>query len=149
MLKKYYYSYDEFREDVKDLVELVKPYNADTYLAIARGGLTLGHFIANAINSRRLFSLNSIHYEKDKKLNTFEIFNIPNLEDAKRVLIIDDIIDSGETMKEILKILQKKYPSIEFRVATIFYKNSACFKADYALKEATEWIDFFWEVDCL
>ncbi len=148
-MKKYYYSYNEFIKDVKDLIKLIEPFKADTYLAIARGGLTLGHFIANATNSRRLFSLNSIHYEKDKKLDILDIFNIPNLDDAKRVLIIDDIIDSGETMQEILKVLKKLYPNIEFKVATIFYKKSASFKADFALKEAKEWIDFFWEVDCL
>jgi len=148
-LEKYYYGYDEFKDDVKELVELIKPYNADTYLAIARGGLTLGHFMANALDTRRLYTLNSIHYNGQDKLDTFDIFNIPRLDDAKRVLIIDDIIDSGETMQEILKILKLKYPKIEFKIATIFYKKSALLKPDFYLKEAKKWIDFFWEVDCL
>ncbi len=148
-MKKYYYSYDEFKDDVKELVELTKPYNADTYLAIARGGLTLGHFMANALDTRRLYTLNSIHYNGEEKLDTFDIFNVPSLDDAKRVLIIDDIIDSGETMREIIKLLKVKYPNTEFKTATIFYKTSAILKADFALKEAKEWIDFFWEVDCL
>ncbi|HHH20985.1 MAG TPA: phosphoribosyltransferase, partial [Nitratifractor sp.] len=127
----------------------VKEYNPDTLLAVARGGLTLGHFMAQALDTRRLFALNSIHYEKNSKLDTIEIFNIPDLKSAKRVVIIDDIVDSGETLSEIIQVLQKAYPHCEFKLATIFYKPTAIIQADYTLKEAKEWIDFFWEVDPL
>ncbi|NPA50250.1 MAG: phosphoribosyltransferase [Epsilonproteobacteria bacterium] len=146
-MERYYYGYDEFIGDTKRLFELTKEYNPDTLLAISRGGVTLGHFLAIAMDNRRLFTLNSIHYEDSKKLDTLKIFNIPSLEDAKRVLVIDDIIDSGETMREIISILKRRYPDVEFRVVTLFYKPTASFKADYSLKEATKWIDFFWEVD--
>jgi xanthine phosphoribosyltransferase len=148
-LEKKYYGYSEFLGDVKELSAKVKEYNPDTLLAVARGGLTLGHFMAQALDTRRLFALNSIHYEKESKLDTIEIFNIPDLRSAKRVVLIDDIVDSGETLSEVMKVLQKAYPHCEFKLATIFYKPTAIIQADYALKEAKEWIDFFWEVDPL
>ncbi len=148
-MKKYYYSYEEFSQDAKELSKQLKKYQPDTLLAVARGGLTLGHFIAQALNSRRLFSLNSIHYEKDKVLDNIEIFNIPNLGDAKKVVVIDDIVDSGVTLNEILKKLEQLYPKCEFKLATIFYKPTAIIKADFKVKEAKEWIDFFWEIDPL
>ena len=69
-----------------------------------------GHFLAEALDTRRLFSINSIHYDDTTKLDTFDIFNIPDLKDAKKVVILDDIVDSGETMREILKLLGSKYP---------------------------------------
>lgn len=146
-LEKKYYGYSEFLGDVKELSAKVKEYNPDTLLAVARGGLTLGHFMAQALDTRRLFALNSIHYEKSSKLDTIEIFNIPDLNSAKRVVVVDDIVDSGETLSEIIKVLQKTYPHCEFKLATIFYKPTAIIQADYTLKEAKEWIDFFWEVD--
>jgi len=148
-LEKYYYSYDEFLGDAIALAHKVKEFKPDTLLAVARGGLTLGHFMAQAMDTRRLFALNSIHYNKDKKLDTLEIFNIPNLDDAKRVVIVDDIVDSGETLKAVLELLKKEYPNCEFRLATIFYKPTAIIEADYTIKKAYEWIDFFWEVDPL
>ncbi|HHD74287.1 MAG TPA: phosphoribosyltransferase [Nitratifractor sp.] len=148
-MEKKYYGYSEFLGDVKELSAKVKEYNPDTLLAVARGGLTLGHFMAQALDTRRLFALNSIHYEKESKLETIEIFNIPDLKSAKRVVLIDDIVDSGETLSEIIKVLQKAYPHCEFKLATIFYKPTAIIQADYTLKEAKEWIDFFWEVDPL
>jgi xanthine phosphoribosyltransferase len=146
-LQKYYYGYDEFLGDVIALSKKIEEFKPDTLLAVARGGLTLGHFIAQALDTRRLFALNSIHYNKEKKLDTLEIFNVPNLSEAKRVVIIDDIVDSGETLKGVIELLQKEYPNCEFKLATIFYKPTAIIEADYRAKEAHEWIDFFWEVD--
>mgnify|MGYP003605439883 FL=1 len=103
--------------------------------------------MAQAFNIRDLYTLNSIHYDGEKKLDSFDVFNIPDLSWANRVLIIDDIVDSGETMKEILFILKDKFPNIEFKIATLFYKNTALIKPDFSVREANEWIDFFWEVD--
>jgi xanthine phosphoribosyltransferase len=148
-LEKYYYGYDEFRKDAKQLVSKVSSYNPDTLLSIARGGLTLSHFMAQAMDTRRLFTLNSIHYDNTKRLDTFNIFNIPCLKDAKRVLIIDDIVDSGETMEQIFLMLRKDYPDVEFKLATIFYKTTAIVQPDFAIKQAYDWIDFFWEVDLI
>lgn len=146
-MQKLYYSYELFKNDTQILVDKCRTFEPDILLAVARGGVTLSHLMAQALNIRNLFTLNSIHYEKETKLDTFNIFNIPDLTLAKKVLIIDDIIDSGETMKEILKLLKEKFPNVQFKIATLFYKQTALLKPDFYVKEANEWIDFFWEVD--
>ena len=146
-MEKLYYSYDLFKEDTQKLVDQCRDYEPDILLAVARGGLTLSHLMAQAMDMRNLYTLNSIHYEGELKLDTFNIFNIPDVSHAKRVLVIDDIVDSGETMQEILKILGEKFPNVEFKLATLFYKKTAVLQPDYTVREATQWIDFFWEVD--
>lgn len=146
-MEKYYYTYEEFVLDAKNLVEQTKDFAPDTLLSIARGGLTLSHFMAQAMDTRRLFTLNSIHYDNTKRLDTYKIFNVPCLKDAKKVLIIDDIVDSGETMAKIFEMLRKDYPQVDFKLATIFYKPTALLQPDFSVKQAHEWIDFFWEVD--
>ncbi len=148
-MEKYYYGYDEFIGDVAKLNRAIEAFDPDTLLAIARGGLTLGHFLANARDTRRLFALNSIHYEGSRKLDTLQIFNIPDLSDARKVLILDDIADSGETLVEVLNRLRELYPDIEFKVATLFYKPGSLIQPDFTVKEAPSWIDFFWEIDPL
>ncbi|MBT6107952.1 MAG: phosphoribosyltransferase, partial [Campylobacteraceae bacterium] len=40
-----------------------------------------------------------------------------------------------------------KYPSCEFKVATLFTKQTALMQPNYSIKEATQWIEFFWEID--
>ncbi|WP_263833791.1 phosphoribosyltransferase [Sulfurospirillum oryzae] len=140
-----YYSYEEFKVDVNHLAKEIKPYNPDVILAVARGGMTLGHFLAEALEMRALYSINSIHYEETHKLDTINIFNIPDLSKAKRVVIVDDIIDSGETMIEIERVLGEKYPEVDFKIASVFYKEKALLRPDFAAREATEWIEFFWD----
>ena len=148
-MKKVYYGYEECVEDCRVLIPLLKEYNPDAMIAIARGGLLLGHLLSEALETREIYSLNSIHYDGTKKLDTFDIFNIPDLTRKHKVVLIDDIIDSGESMVEILKILKEKYPHCEFKVATIFFKPTALMQPDFVVKEAKNWIEFFWEVDLL
>ncbi|MBP6162847.1 MAG: phosphoribosyltransferase [Aliarcobacter sp.] len=146
-MEKLYYSYDLFVKDTQLLVDKCRDFEPEILLAVARGGLTLAHLMSQAMDMRNLYTLNSIHYEGDLKLDTFNIFNIPDVSHAKKVLIVDDIVDSGETIREILKVLNEKFPNVEFRLATLFYKKTAVLKPDYYIKEANQWIDFFWEVD--
>lgn len=147
MAEKYYYSYDEFKKDTQVLVNKCRDYEPEILLGIARGGLTLAHLMAQAMDIRNLYTLNSIHYEGELKLETFNIFNIPDMSHARKVLIIDDIVDSGETMQEILKVLGEKFPNTEFKLATLFYKPTAVLQPDYTVQKADKWINFFWEVD--
>lgn len=71
--------------------------------------MSLGHSLAVALKTRQLFALNSIHYDNTKKLDTIEIFNIPDLSKHKKILLIDDIVDSGESLAEIKKFCLKNF----------------------------------------
>lgn len=144
-----YYSYEQFVADVKELVCLTKKYSPDTIVSVARGGVTLGHAYASATNNRQLMSINSILYDEDKRGTKCEIFNIPDLSKAKRVLLVDDIIDSGQTLQEVMDKLKIYYPNTEIKIASIYYKKTAIIQADFTLHEATDWINFFWEKDFL
>lgn len=141
----YHYSYSQFDDDVESLINDIKSFQPDIILAVARGGVTLGHFIAERMGIRALYTLNSIHYDDQEKLETIEVFNIPALGAGNNVLVVDDIIDSGETMVEILGILKEKFPQNHFKTATLFSKKTALIQPDFTCHEAKEWIAFFWE----
>lgn len=148
-MKKVYYSYNEFVEDARDLLEQIELYDPDALIPIARGGMALGQLIGEAMDTREVYCINSIHYEGTKKLDSCKIFNVPNLENVNKVVLIDDIVDSGESMVDILAKLKNIYPHCEFKIATIFYKPTALIQPDFTVKEAKDWIEFFWEVDLL
>jgi len=142
-----FYSYDEFATDVKKMAKEIKDeFNPEVILAIARGGLTLGHSLAVALENRNLFTLNSIHYEDTNKLDTINIFNVPDLSGYKKILLVDDIIDSGESMVEIKRELLGSYPDLEIKIATVFYKQKALLLPDFKVKEAHDWVEFFWDI---
>ncbi|TLS96216.1 phosphoribosyltransferase [Aliarcobacter cibarius] len=146
-MEKLYYSYDMFKNDTMKLLQMCNNFDADVILAIARGGLTLSHLMSQALNKRNVFIINTISYDRKVQKDMVEIFNFPNLTGFKRVLVVDDIIDSGKTVKEVLNILKIHYPNIEFKVASLFYKDTAIIKPDYSVNKTDTWIEFFWEVD--
>jgi len=44
----------------------------------------------------------------------------------------------------VVKKLKEKNPSCEFKTATIFYKKSSIYQPDFKVREAKEWVEFFW-----
>lgn len=142
-----YYSYEEFAKDVPVMARKIRnEFDPEVILAIARGGMTLGHSLSVALENRNLFSLNSVHYDGKTKLDTIEIFNIPDLSNFKKVLISEDIIDSGESMVAVKKRLLEIYPHLDIKIATIYYKSKALLFPEYTVKEANEWVEFFWDI---
>ncbi|WP_176549282.1 phosphoribosyltransferase [Aliarcobacter cryaerophilus] len=135
------------KKDTQKLVDISKSFQADAFLSVARGGLTLSHLMSQALDQRNIFTINSISYDRKNQKDSINIFNIPDLKSYKKVLIIDDIVDSGKTMIEIFKILNEKFPNTEFKLATLFYKKTALVKPDFYIKQTDIWIEFFWEVD--
>ncbi|MBK1993297.1 phosphoribosyltransferase, partial [Campylobacter novaezeelandiae] len=75
-----------------------------------------------------------------------KIFNIPDLNAYKKILLVDDIVDSGESIKEIKRVLEEKFTHIDLKVATIFYKKNALLIPEFKTKEATEWVNFYWDI---
>ncbi|MFT7824321.1 MAG: phosphoribosyltransferase family protein [Sulfurimonas sp.] len=145
-MNRVYYSYEEFRNDLKILSGKIDK-EFDAILCIARGGMTMAHLLGEHYDMREVYSVNTVGYEDTQKKESVEVFNIPNLSSAKNVLIVDDIVDSGDTLVEVLKVLEERYPDILFLSASLFYKKSAKIAPDWYVKEAETWIDFFWTVD--
>ncbi len=143
----YYYQYDEFKEDINRFIAQMDLYKPDIIVAIARGGVTFGHFLSEKLNLRELYTLNSIHYDDTIRRDDILLYNIPNIPAKSRVLVVDDIVDSGDTMQEVTGTLQGMYPDCDFKTGSIFYKESASFTPDFKVRKAEEWIHFFWNKD--
>jgi len=141
------YSYEKFVKDIYSIGDDIQNEEFDAIVAISRGGVTFGHFLSQRINQRNLYIINSIHYDDQQKLDTIEIFNTPDLRDFKKIVVVDDIVDSGETINAVIKHLQNEFNHLEIKSASIFYKKSASHRPNYWLHEANDWIDFFWDKD--
>jgi len=138
-----YYSPKEFLEDTKKLSVIIKKFDPQVIVPIARGGLTLAHYLSELLDIRDVFCINSIGYDGEKKLDSVKVFNTPKI-DKKRVLVVDDIADSGDTLKAVLDSIMIKNPHCEIKTATLFYKKSSVVQPDFTVCEATEWIEYFW-----
>lgn len=145
-----YYAYENFRDDTISLISQIKEFEPQIIIAIARGGLIPAHSIAEGLGLREVQSLRTELYDDTKKRDSISVFNNCKLsEGTKRVLVVDDIADSGDTLKAVMDDLRSKHLGVKFKSATLFYKKTSVHKPDFWINEATEWIEFFWEKDFL
>lgn len=144
-----YYSYDHFKIDIFELADRCSVFEPDTIVAIARGGMTVAHALSMSLNIRNLQSLRCESYDDVTQRTTVTVIGECDFTQSKRVLIVDDIVDSGKTLHTLIPILQERYPNIIFASAAIFTKPTALMQPDFSLHEALDWIDFFWERDFL
>lgn len=142
-----YYSYENFKNDTRKLIDEVRSFDPEVIVAVARGGLTLAHAMAEGLDIRAVESIRTELYDNDKKRDNICIFGECNLLNKKRVLVVDDISDSGDTLNAIMKHLQSDNPQAEFKTATLFYKKTSIHQPDFSVNEALDWIDFFWDKD--
>ncbi|MDH4945414.1 phosphoribosyltransferase family protein [Sulfurimonas sp. C5] len=144
---KHYYTYQEFREDTKRLLKLLKTERYDGIVAISRGGLTLSHCIAEGLDLRDVQSIRTELYDDMTKRDVIKLFGECKFEHHKKVLVVDDIADSGETLQFVMNHLTRNYEGVTFESATLFYKKTSVYEPNFWIKEASMWIDFFWERD--
>ncbi|MBW6487742.1 phosphoribosyltransferase family protein [Sulfurimonas sp.] len=144
-----YYSYENFKNDTKILIDKVRDSNFEAIVAVARGGLTLSHAISESLEIRQVQSIRTELYDKSKKRENITIFGACEFKNIKRVLVVDDISDSGDTLSAVMNSLNEEFKDIEFKSATLFYKKTSIYEPDFWINEAEGWIDFFWERDFL
>ncbi len=81
--------------------------------------------------------------EKKKQADISVLSSVSRLK-GKKVLLVDDISDSGNTLKEAVKIL-RKYEAESYMTATLFVKPHTEFLPDVYLEKTERWIVFPWE----
>lgn len=144
---KQYYSYETFRTDTKKLIKKSRVFEPQSIVSIARGGLTLAHCMAEGLNLRDIQSIRTELYDGQTKRKEITLFANCDFGDKKRVLVLDDIADSGETLQAVMHYLETNFKDIAFQSATLFYKKSSLYEPHFWINEANNWIEFFWEKD--
>ncbi|MFX0185300.1 MAG: phosphoribosyltransferase [Candidatus Hodarchaeota archaeon] len=59
----------------------------------------------------------------------------------KKILLVDDLVDTGESLKCAIEYLNLKSPK-EIKTATLLYKPWSKIRPDYYVEEAVEWVVF-------
>ena len=145
-MTKIYYPYQEYKEDLKTLIQKIdQPF--DAILGIARGGLGMAQMLGEYYTLREVYAINTIGYDDTEKKDKVKVFNLPDLRECKQVLIVDDIVDSGDTLVAVLASLNTVFPEISFISASLFYKPTAQIAPTWYVKEPKGWIAFFWSED--
>lgn len=116
----------------------------DEIVAIARGGLTLGHLLSDLlqipVSTIAIQSYVDIQTQGDLKITG----KLQSPINGKRILLVDDVADSGKTLVRAKKYLSRFHPSA-IAAATLFYKPRSIFKPNYIAATTQKWILFPYE----
>lgn len=143
---KIWYKWKEMRRDVNTLCReiVLDKFDPDVIVGLSRGGLTPGVMMSHWM-------------EKPFKSIKASLRDFPEWEDYlprktdERVLIVDDICDSGETFHKIREhINERKENGVDVRFATLWWNNECNFEPHYYVNEMAKdstktWIHFCWE----
>jgi len=116
----------------------------DQIVAISRGGLTFGHLLSDFLRVPiATFTIQSYtDIQKQGEATITEPLKIPIKE--KHILLVDDVSDSGTTLKRALTYLHEFSPK-KITTATMFFKPRSIYRPDYFAKQTTKWILFPYE----
>ncbi|MCU1569552.1 MAG: phosphoribosyltransferase [Naasia sp.] len=115
-------------------------------VAIARGGLLLAGSVAYALGVKSCGSINVEFYTGvDERLAKPEI--LPPLLDGaslagKRVLLVDDVSDSGHTLSLAVELLRNL--GADVRSVTLYSKPRTILAPDFCWRSTDRWIVFPW-----
>ena len=139
--KHLYVSYDEYHNLIEKLAIKIHQsgWDFDTILCLARGGLRPGDILSRVFDKPlAIMSTSSYRAEAGTQQGVLDIaryITTPKGEIAGRVLLVDDLADTGKTLKAVIDQLRGDYtPITELRSAVIWTKGVSAFNADYSIE---------------
>lgn len=139
-------SWDEFHKDCELLAEKVRKSGRkyDKLLCITRGGVFVGGLLAHMLELRNITTIALKLYEFDQQGQVVEQLSGPDLPlPGSRMLVIDDMLDSGRTLSFIVEKWGKEY-SID--IAVLYDKGGGTLRPTFTARSIPdEWVWFPWE----
>jgi hypoxanthine phosphoribosyltransferase len=147
---KLFYSWQDFDADIEDLVDQInyRLWIPDYIVGVKRGGLIPAIKLSHYFNKPLIMMSCQLRDSTDSQVRLYEVEEIPT---DKKILIVDDICDSGVTLsKIILQFYTNGFGIDNVRTCSLFYNSEQNFIVDYAARNWNrstnkEWIVFPWE----
>jgi len=139
--KHLYVSYDEYHNLCEKLAIKIHQsgWQFDTILCLARGGMRPGDILSRIFDvPLAIMSTSSYRAESGTVQGHLDIahyITTPKGEIAGRVLLVDDLADSGHTLNKVVEMLRSKYTKVtELRTAVLWTKGLSKFAPDYSVE---------------
>ena len=133
-----YITWDEYHRLIERLARQVDQsgWRFNQLICIARGGLRVGDLLSRIYDMPLAILSTSSYTEKAGtirgELMIAEQMTMASGKLGERVLLVDDLVDSGVTLEAVTRTLPQRYPQVTaLRTAVIWYKACSVFKPDY------------------
>jgi len=123
-------------------------FHPDVIVSIARGGLVPARLLADFLHVKELIAIKTDHWgltaTKDGKAKITYALNMDL--SGRKVLIVDDITDTGQSMELSKKHVMGRNPSI-VKTATLYHLNNSKYTPDFfGIVREWAWLIFPWNI---
>ncbi|MEM1552042.1 MAG: phosphoribosyltransferase [Candidatus Bathyarchaeia archaeon] len=122
-------------------------FKPDVIVGVSRGGWPPARVLSDLLENPNLANVKVEFY-----VGVAETKGEPTLTQpvsvnvaGKRVLVVDEVADTGKSLKLIREHLQNE-GAAEVRIAAVYLKPWSIIKPDYYARETSRWIVFPWEI---
>ena len=135
-------SWSEVQRLCQHLAGLIREsgYRPDLVVAIGRGGYVPARLICDCLHIMGLTSIKIEHYLSGADRQEEAVIRYPLKADIRglRVLIVDDVNDTGDTLEVATQHLRTFQPG-EIRTAVMHHKAVTRFNVDYYARKIIKW----------
>jgi len=140
--KMFYVSWEAFHRATKELARQLVGQNFNAIVAVSRGGLVPAAILARELNIRVLDSICIASYQHDQQ-GSLRVLKDAQLNDSAQLLIVDDLVDTGETAKA----LRQRFPTARF--VTVYANPQRKPLVDHYVTDIEQdtWIQLPWDME--
>jgi hypoxanthine phosphoribosyltransferase len=141
-------SWDRIYRLLLNLAETVRKsgFEPDVIVGVSRGGWIPARIMSDLLETPKLANVTAEFY-----VGVAETKREPSITQpvsvsvkGKKVLVVDDVADTGESLK-LVNVHLKNQDASEVKIAAIYYKPWSVIVPHYYEKETRNWIVFPWE----
>jgi hypothetical protein len=135
-------TWDEMRSLSESLAEKIRSsgFCPDYIVAIVRGGMVPAMNLSDILGVYDVLTVRVRHWGATAQKNKAAVLDVPlNARiEGKKVLLVDDLTDSGDSIRLALAHLRTLHPA-EVRSAVLIHKASSSLVPDYYAEKEGEW----------
>ena len=138
--EKYIYSFEEYNADIKSLqLELSNIENLHL-VSVYRGSIPIVVHLSNLLNCE----MSIVKFQNQNGVAVAPVFLTNNIKDKDSLVVIEDIYDSGRTIKLVQQLINFDYKNHSVSYYSLFGRmNDVGVK--YLNESNGKWIVFPWE----
>lgn len=134
-------TWDQYHSMIEKLAKQIDEsgWQFNSLICIARGGLRVGDVLSRIFDMPLAIISTSSYTEKAGtirgELMIADQMTLASGRLGDRVLLVDDLVDSGVTLEAVTRTLPQRYPQITaLRTAVLWHKACSVFKPDYVVE---------------
>lgn len=128
--------------------EVSRSYECGAIVGILRGGLVVAVLLSDILGIREVYPMGLRSYRGVERGGEVVVYQQPAHSGiaGRKVLLVDDVSDRGETLRAAQELLLKEPGPSEVKTATLHVKPWTSTLPDYYLEETPSWILYPWSL---